>query len=212
MSIPTHIQIASVIPGILCLAFAKTVAAPIHGVDAVSGASIRLDSGRASDTSATLFWHESKINGKLRLFWDTVPLLSYPLRAMDSLEWTFLPNQIRSVRAQTATFPDPGQVGLKPSTRYWFFLQGFYPYPDDLGSEPAPWASMPSSPEYFCHGSFTTSASVANRPGKPERRIRTPRPIARDARGRIASGISTKIDFFPGKAAVKPSVRTKTEP
>lgn len=142
--------------------------AGIAPTDATTGASIFVDSGRTTDSSATLFWHESKMNGKMRLYWDTLPIVSFPAHALDSLEWLFVPGQVTTVRPTTATFPGPGKRKLSPGRTYWYYLQGFYPYPDHTGNEQPPYPSMAPVLHYTNHGSFQTSgtASILSRGSK----------------------------------------------
>ena len=179
-------------------------AGSIAPTDATTGASIFVDSGRTTDSSANLFWHENKVNGKLRLYWDTLPILAFPVHAIDSLEWLFLPGQVKTVRPANAAFPGPGQSRLKPGRTYWYFLQGFYPYPDHTTTELPPWPSMAVESIYRNRGSFTTSAptSVLPRPLVPHSAIEA----LHDVRGRPLSASTTEIGFTNKGPALQPGV------
>lgn len=191
------------------LAISLSNAGTIAPTDATTGASIFVDSGRTTDSSATLYWHESRVNGKLRLYWDTLPILTFPVHAIDSLEWLFLPGQVKTVRPQTATFPGPGKARLKPGRTYWYFLQGFYPYPDHTTAELPPWPSMAPVTGYSNHGSFLNSGTASIQP----RAFPPPMPagfIRRDADGRIQARNAPLVGFGPDGGRVQP--RTATSP
>lgn len=146
-------------------------------IDAVSGGSIDLTRGTTTQTSATMFWTETEVNGTLKIYLDTTNTTRTRMR--DSMT---VPTASRGDN-KGYTLPRT----LKPGKKYFFAFQGWERYPNN---PPTTYALL---------GSFTTDAVVSVGP-----RLRTREPRATrtfDVSGRPSSGaaFAPEIDEDGGR-------------
>lgn len=104
-------------------------------IDAVSGASLSLNGGSTTCSTATFNWTEKYTNGDLRFFWDSTNTSRSKMR--DTVY------QTGTSRPRTLTIPDRGRK-LQPSTKYNYIIQGYWQ------------GSLDAS--YVIKGSFKTDA------------------------------------------------------
>lgn len=86
-------------------------------IDAVSGASLSLNGGTTTCSTATFNWTEKYTNGDLRFFWDSTNTSRSKMR--DTVY------QTGTSRPRTLTIPDRGRK-LQPSTTYNYIIQGYW--------------------------------------------------------------------------------------